>query len=52
VRCLVCGRAAERGEHERNVQRLTGWLLAIAFTLGIGCGTALALVCAGLWAAL
>jgi hypothetical protein len=52
VRCLVCGRAAERGEHERDIRRLTGWLLAIVFTLGIGCGALLVAACAGLWAAL
>ena len=52
MRCLVCGRDGHRGQHERNVRALTGWLLAIVFMLGIMCGAVLTAVGAGLWAAL
>lgn len=51
MRCVVCGRDGHRGEHERDVRKLLGWLLAIAFTLGIMCGAVLTLVGAALWAA-
>jgi hypothetical protein len=47
MRCLVCGRASTRGEHERNIRSLLIWLLACAFALGIAAGAALCLVLAG-----
>lgn len=40
MRCPACGRDGQRSRHERNVSKLLGWLLAIAFTLGAAIGTA------------
>jgi len=52
MRCLICGRAAERGEHERDIRRLTGWLLAVVFMLGWFAGIVCACVAVMGWAIL
>lgn len=30
----MCGRDGERGAHERDIRRLTGWLLGTVFLAG------------------
>jgi len=35
----MCGRTGPRGGHERNIKRLTGWLLAVTFMLGCLAGS-------------
>lgn len=51
VRCVVCGRDGRRGQHERNIRKLTAWLLAIVFTLGVMCGAVATLAGTWIWAA-
>lgn len=48
----MCGRDGERGARERNIRRLTGWLLAVVFLAGCLAGAVSACAAVMDWSAL
>lgn len=48
----MCGRAGDRGAHERSIRRLTGWLLAVALLAGCLAGAVLTCAVAIGWSVL